>query len=128
MAARVVGRDEAVDALYELFDAGERSKPNRLVGDQRERALDLVQLRTAGDDWHAAGLNFLGIKAASLCQMVIGSYHFRSACVAGAPGWRGGNRPPGSGCVCRSPLLLALVRGVANSWRVKWVTVDARAF
>ncbi len=32
LAARVVGRDEVVDALHELSDAGERAAANRLVG------------------------------------------------------------------------------------------------
>ena len=39
-----------IDALYELFDAGERAAPYRLLGDQREEALDLVEPRAIGRD------------------------------------------------------------------------------
>lgn len=38
----VVVRDELVDPLDELLDAGERAPTNGLVGDQGEEALDLV--------------------------------------------------------------------------------------
>ena len=43
LTVRVVRGDEVVDALDELFDTGKRAAPNRLVGDQREEALNLVQ-------------------------------------------------------------------------------------
>lgn len=33
LAVRVVGGDEVINALHELFDAGERAAPNGLVGD-----------------------------------------------------------------------------------------------
>ena len=39
----VVVRDELIDALHELLDAGERAATDGLVGDQGEEALDLVQ-------------------------------------------------------------------------------------
>jgi hypothetical protein len=41
---------EVVDALHELFDAGEGSAPNGLVSDQREESLDLVEPRALGRD------------------------------------------------------------------------------
>ena len=50
LAVRVVGRDEMIDALHQLFDAGERAAADGLVGDQREEALDLVQPRAVGRD------------------------------------------------------------------------------
>ncbi len=50
LAVHVVGRDEVVDALHELFDAGEGSLPNGFIGDQREEALDLIELGTVGWD------------------------------------------------------------------------------
>lgn len=43
LAGRVVCGDEMINALHELFDAGERASADGLVGDQREEALDLVQ-------------------------------------------------------------------------------------
>ena len=45
LAVCVVRGDEVVDALHKLLDAGKRAPPNRLVGDQREEALNLVQPR-----------------------------------------------------------------------------------
>ena len=48
LALGVVVRDELVDALHELLDAGERTTADGLVGDQREEALDLVQPGTVG--------------------------------------------------------------------------------
>lgn len=48
LAVRVVGRDEVVDALNELFDAGERTAPDCLVGDQREETFNLVEPRAVG--------------------------------------------------------------------------------
>lgn len=42
--------DEVVDALHKLLDAGKRAPPNRLVGDQREEALNLVQPRAVSRD------------------------------------------------------------------------------
>jgi hypothetical protein len=40
LAAGVVVADEMADALNDLFDAGERTAADRLVGDQPEEALD----------------------------------------------------------------------------------------
>jgi hypothetical protein len=34
LAVRVVRRDEMIDALHQLLDAGERAATDRLVGDQ----------------------------------------------------------------------------------------------
>ena len=50
LAVGVVRGDEVVDALHELFDAGEGPASNGLVGDQGEESLDLVQPRTVGRD------------------------------------------------------------------------------
>ena len=50
LAVRVVRRDEVIDALHELFDAGERAAADGFVGDQREEALDLVEPRAVGRD------------------------------------------------------------------------------
>jgi len=49
-AVCVVCRDEVVDSLHELFDAGERAAADGLVGDQREEALDLVEPGAVGRD------------------------------------------------------------------------------
>jgi len=38
--------DEVINALHELFDAGEGAALYGLVGDQRKEALDLVEPRT----------------------------------------------------------------------------------
>ena len=46
----VVVGDEPIDALHELLDAGERAAADRLVGDQREEAFDLIQPRAVGRD------------------------------------------------------------------------------
>jgi hypothetical protein len=43
LAVGVVVGDELIDALHELLDAGERSVPDGLVGDECEETLDLVQ-------------------------------------------------------------------------------------
>ncbi len=52
-ALGIVVSDELVDALHELFDAGEGSAADGLVGDQREEPLELVQPRTvSGDEMH----------------------------------------------------------------------------
>ena len=48
LAVRVVGRDEVVDALHELFDAGERAAPIGLVGNQCEEAFDLIEPGAVG--------------------------------------------------------------------------------
>ncbi len=48
LAVGVVVSDELIDALHELLDAGERSAPDSLVGDQCEEALDLIQPGTVG--------------------------------------------------------------------------------
>ena len=50
LAVCVVRGDEVVDALHKLLDAGKRAPPNRLVGDQREEALNLVQPRAVSWD------------------------------------------------------------------------------
>src|SRR5213075_2050262 len=50
LAVGVVMRDELIDALHELLDAGERSAPDRLVGDQRKESLDLIQPGAVGRD------------------------------------------------------------------------------
>lgn len=50
LTVRVVGRDEVVDALHELFGAGERTAPQGFVGNQREEALDLIELGAVGLD------------------------------------------------------------------------------
>ena len=50
LAVRVVRRDEVIDALDELFDAGERAATDGLVGDQREESFDLVEPRAVGRD------------------------------------------------------------------------------
>ena len=50
LAVAVVVRDEVIDALYELLDAGERTAANGLVGDQREKAFDLVEPGAVGGD------------------------------------------------------------------------------
>jgi hypothetical protein len=36
-------RHEMIDALRELFDAGERATANGPVGNQREESLDLIE-------------------------------------------------------------------------------------
>lgn len=46
----VVLRDEVVDALHELFDAGERAATDCFVGDQREEAFDLIEPGAVGGD------------------------------------------------------------------------------
>lgn len=38
LRVRVVGRDEMIDALHKLLDAGERAATDCLVGNQREEA------------------------------------------------------------------------------------------
>lgn len=50
LAALVVGSDEVVNALYELPDAGKRATSDRLVGDQGEESLDLIQPGAVGRD------------------------------------------------------------------------------
>ena len=50
LAVGVVVGDELIDALHELFDAGERAAPDRFVGDQCKKALDLVQPGAVGRD------------------------------------------------------------------------------
>jgi hypothetical protein len=50
LAVCVVRGDKVIDALHKLFDAGERASPNGLVGDQREKALDLVEPGAVGRD------------------------------------------------------------------------------
>ena len=50
LAVRVVGRDEVINALHELFDAGERAASDGFVGDQREEAFDLIEPRAVGRD------------------------------------------------------------------------------
>lgn len=50
LAVRVVCDDEVIDALNELLDAGEGAAADRLVGDQREEALYLVQPGAVGRD------------------------------------------------------------------------------
>lgn len=50
LAVRVVRGDEVVDALHELFDAGNGSAPYGLVSDQCEESLDLVKPRAVGRD------------------------------------------------------------------------------
>ncbi len=47
-AVGVVGGDEAVDALHELLDAGERAAADGLVGDEGEEAFDLIEPGTVG--------------------------------------------------------------------------------
>jgi len=42
--------DEVINALHELFDAGERSSPNGFVGDQCEESLDLIEPRAVSRD------------------------------------------------------------------------------
>ena len=46
----VGGGDKMIDALHELFDAGERTSPNGLVGDQGEESLNLIEPRTVRRD------------------------------------------------------------------------------
>ncbi len=55
LAIRVVGGDEVIDALHELLDAGERTAADRLVGDQREEALNLIEPRAVGRNEVYAG-------------------------------------------------------------------------
>ena len=50
LAVRVVGGDETIDALNQLFDAGERTAADSLVGDQGKEAFDLIQPRAVGGD------------------------------------------------------------------------------
>ena len=47
-AVLVVGGDELVDALHELFDAGERASADGFVGDQRKESLDLIEPGAVG--------------------------------------------------------------------------------
>ena len=44
----VVMLNKALDLRHQRFDAGERSAPNRLLGDDAKPALDLVELRGIG--------------------------------------------------------------------------------
>ena len=48
LAPGVVGSHELIDALHELLNAGERAAADRLVGDQREEALDLIEPGAVG--------------------------------------------------------------------------------
>ena len=50
LAVRVVRGNEVVDALHKLFDTGERTTPNGLVGDQCKEALDLIEPGAVGWD------------------------------------------------------------------------------
>lgn len=50
LAVGVVCGDEVINALHELFDAGERSSPNGFVGDQCEESLDLIEPRAVSRD------------------------------------------------------------------------------
>jgi len=50
LAVCVVVGDEVIDALYELFDAGERAAADDLVGNQREEPFDLVEPGAVGRD------------------------------------------------------------------------------
>src|SRR5437764_12412250 len=50
LAVGVVMSDELIDALHELLDAGERSAPDGLVGDQCKEALDLIEPGAVGRD------------------------------------------------------------------------------
>ena len=50
LAVGVVRGDEVINALHELFDAGERSAADGLVGDQGEASFDLVQPGAVGRD------------------------------------------------------------------------------
>ena len=53
LAVCVVGRDEVINALYELFDTGERAAPNGLVSDQGKEAFDLIEPGAVGwDEMH----------------------------------------------------------------------------
>ena len=53
LAVLVVGRDEVVDALHELLDAGERAAANGLVSDHREEPLNLIEPgAVCGDEVH----------------------------------------------------------------------------
>ena len=49
-AALVVSGDEVIDLVDQVFHAGEGAAANRLVGDQSEEALDLVEPGTVGWD------------------------------------------------------------------------------
>ena len=62
----VVARDELVDALNELLDAGERAAADCLVGDQREEALDLLEPGAVGPD--AAHVQLGGYGSVDLAQ------------------------------------------------------------
>ena len=50
LGLRVVVRDELIDALHELPDAGERAATDGLVRDQRKEALDLIKPGAVGRD------------------------------------------------------------------------------
>lgn len=43
-------RDELIDVLHELLDAGERAVADGLISDQRKEALDLIQPGPVGRD------------------------------------------------------------------------------
>jgi hypothetical protein len=45
-----VAEDEVIDPADEFADALGRTAADRLVGDQREEALDLIELGTVGRD------------------------------------------------------------------------------
>jgi hypothetical protein len=42
--------DEVIDLRYQVFDAGEGAASNRLIGDERKEALDLVEPGAVGRD------------------------------------------------------------------------------
>ena len=50
LAVCIVVRDELIDALHELLDAGEGAATDGLVGDQGEEALDLIEPGAVGRD------------------------------------------------------------------------------
>jgi len=50
LAVCVVVGDEVIDALCELFDAGERAAADRLGGNQREEPFDLIEPGAVGRD------------------------------------------------------------------------------
>ena len=82
LAVRVVRRDEVVNALHKLLDAGERAAADDLVGDQRKEAFDLVEPG-------AVGGNEVQVPARPTCQpnldlrMAVGSVVSRYEVVVG---------------------------------------------
>lgn len=60
-AVLVVGRDEMIDSLHELLDAGERAAANGLVSDHREEAFDLIEPG-------AVGRNEVHVPARTRCE------------------------------------------------------------